>query len=238
MFHHGLSKRVKETQIELFSKLFVTNSTFTKEKIHEGKSISSPNIMVSTRMQTIVVESSTIVDTPISKKHSKLSLKPHRNLVPSSSGLKIAKSPRKPIKRDSPNRKEKHRSQRASTTRTKLTDVQADQLSAAISPVTPPHISTQAQRNPNPSIEGDFSRGNTFFPSVIFGEHEQVGLSKIGRADKEVRMWEQVLIEHEREQPSLIPVVEEKVKEAKERRASIDESLEENYRVGCVSLSS
>jgi hypothetical protein len=189
-------------------------------------------------MQTLVVESKTTADTPSSEKHSKLSLKPHRNLVTSSSGFKIAKSPRKLTKRDGPNRKNKHRGQRGSATRTKLTGVQADQLSAAISVVTPPHRFVQAQRKPNPSIKGDFSGGNPFFPSAIFGEHEQVGYSKIGRADKEVRMWEQVLLEHKREQPALIPVVERKLREAKERRELIDENLEENHRAGYVSMAS
>jgi hypothetical protein len=45
-------------------------------------------------------------------------------------------------------------------------------------------------------------------------------------------------LEHKREQPALIPVVERKLREAKERRELIDENLEENHRVGYVTIDS
>lgn len=65
----------------------------------------------------------------------------------------------------------------------------------------------------------DLLEGNMFFPSVIIGAKETVGLSKIGRADKEVEMWEGILAEHREHMPSLVPVVEEKLWEAKHKRA-------------------
>ncbi|KAG4434785.1 hypothetical protein IFR05_009720 [Cadophora sp. M221] len=57
----------------------------------------------------------------------------------------------------------------------------------------------------------DLLEGNTFFPSVIIGAKETAGLSKIGRADKEVETWEAILAEHKEQMPSLVPVVEEKL---------------------------
>jgi hypothetical protein len=104
-------------------------------------------------------------------------------------------------------------------------------------PVIHASTSIQAQKG-NAPLDEDFSGGNTFFPSVIFGEHEQFGLSKIGRADKEIQMWERVLAEHELQQPSLVPVVEQKLREAEERRKLIDGSCEENHRVWVCLLNS
>jgi hypothetical protein len=45
-------------------------------------------------------------------------------------------------------------------------------------------------------------------------------------------MWENDFDEHKRAQPSLLPVVEQKLREATEIRAMLNESLEGNYRVG------
>jgi hypothetical protein len=113
-----------------------------------------------------------------------------------------------------------------------LSTAQVDQLTATIPPVTLAETPTQVQVKFDSRLGEDTHEESTFFPSVVIGEHEEVGLSIIGRADKEVCMWEQVLAGHQREQPSLAPVVEQKLKEAKEKRALIDESLEENWRVG------
>lgn len=74
--------------------------------------------------------------------------------------------------------------------------------------------------------------GNAVFPSAIIGAKEDVGLSRIGRADKEIKLWEEVLDTHQRNLPDLVPIVEEKLKQAKERRACLDETLQENVRVG------
>jgi hypothetical protein len=70
------------------------------------------------------------------------------------------------------------------------------------------------------------------FPSVIFGEKETVGLSKVQRADREVKRWEEVLKTHQEHNPSAVPFVKERLQMAKDARANIDESLEENTRVG------
>ncbi len=114
-----------------------------------------------------------------------------------------------------------------------MTEVQVDQLSAAIPLLKLDKTTAQGREETDPASKQDVLESN-FFPSVIIGEHETVGLSIIGRAEKEIRMWEQVLADHQRELPSLAPVVEQKLREAKENRASIDESLEENWRVGYI----
>ncbi|KAH7327058.1 hypothetical protein BKA65DRAFT_539736 [Rhexocercosporidium sp. MPI-PUGE-AT-0058] len=80
----------------------------------------------------------------------------------------------------------------------------------------------------------DFLEGNTFFPSITIGAKERVGLSKLGRADKEVEMWEGILAEHREKMHSLVPVVEEKLWEAKHKRACMDETLAENVMIGDV----
>ncbi len=69
-------------------------------------------------------------------------------------------------------------------------------------------------------MDEDFSGDNTFFPSVIFGEHELFGLSKICRADKEIQKWGKVLAEHKLHQQSLVPLVEEA--EGERRKKKVD----------------
>ena len=73
--------------------------------------------------------------------------------------------------------------------------------------------------------------GHTF-PSRAWGEKETVGLSKIGRADKEVEIWEAVYNAHATNEPHLLPIVERSLQQAREARAALDETLEENLRVG------
>ncbi|KAK0114206.1 hypothetical protein ONS95_013706 [Cadophora gregata] len=63
--------------------------------------------------------------------------------------------------------------------------------------------------------EVDLLAGNTFFPSIAISEKEILGLSKIGRAEKDLKnlkMWETLLAEHKEKMPSLVPVVEEKLR--------------------------
>jgi hypothetical protein len=45
-------------------------------------------------------------------------------------------------------------------------------------------------------------------------------------------MWKQILREHEIEMPELAPAVRERLQEAILARASIDETMEENWRAG------
>lgn len=78
----------------------------------------------------------------------------------------------------------------------------------------------------------DWLNGNTFFPSISIGGPEKVGLSKIGRADKEVKMWETIVLEHEKNLPELVPVVQKKLEEAKTKRLAIDEEHADNWMVG------
>lgn len=70
------------------------------------------------------------------------------------------------------------------------------------------------------------------FPSRAWGERETVGLSKIGRADKEVEIWEEVYRTHEINEPRLLPIVERSLQKARKDRAALDETLEENVRIG------
>jgi len=78
---------------------------------------------------------------------------------------------------------------------------------------------------------GDSAECNSF-PSRGWGQRETVGLSKIDRADKEIEIWEEVLRNHEINYPQLVPVVKESLMKARRLRAALDETLEENLRVG------
>lgn len=78
--------------------------------------------------------------------------------------------------------------------------------------------------------------GNAVFPSASFGGREDVGLSKIGRAEKQIKLWEEILVTHQENVPELVPQVEERLKEARAKRAELDDSQEENTRVGWVIL--
>lgn len=70
------------------------------------------------------------------------------------------------------------------------------------------------------------------FPPVTIGAKEVTPLSKIGRADRDVRMWEEMIRSYEQNHPSLVPLAQEQLHRAREDRAALDESLEENTRVG------
>ena len=107
------------------------------------------------------------------------------------------------------------------------------------SPISPRKVRFEATRrkkenesNMKQNFGPDLCEGNYFFPSVCIGERQTVGLSKVGHADKDVAMWEKILEEHQREFPSLAASVEEQLMKAKERRATIDDTIEENLRVG------
>jgi hypothetical protein len=76
----------------------------------------------------------------------------------------------------------------------------------------------------------DHSESNGFFPSIAIGAEEERGLSKIERAEREIAMWKQILREHEIEMPELAPAVRVRLQEALQNRASIDETIEENWR--------
>lgn len=67
---------------------------------------------------------------------------------------------------------------------------------------------------------------------VVFDEEEKVGMSKIQRADKLVANWEEILECNKKDNPSALGVVEEQLRAAKEARAKLDDTLEENTRVG------
>lgn len=86
--------------------------------------------------------------------------------------------------------------------------------------------------DPKEPIIQDVCDGSTFFPSRAWGEKETIGLSKIGRADKEVEIWEEVYRAHRINEPRLLPVVERSLQQARKDRAALDETLEENVRVG------
>ena len=68
---------------------------------------------------------------------------------------------------------------------------------------------------------------------MAFGDREGVGLSKIGRAGKEVKIWEEVLRAREEGLPRLAPMVQLFLDRAKEKRAVLEET-EVNLKVGLV----
>ncbi|CZT44743.1 uncharacterized protein RSE6_04959 [Rhynchosporium secalis] len=160
-------------------------------------------------------------------------------------------SPTKVLKPKSP-RKVGKRAPRTPTSarKQKLSNTAASEanfsISTALATPTTPRARTRAQirsatqvtfSEPPPQVKRldhgvDFLDGNTFFPSVIIGAKETVGLSKIGRANQEVKMWENILAEHKANMPSLVSVVEEKLWQAKHKRACIDETVAENLMIG------
>jgi hypothetical protein len=81
-------------------------------------------------------------------------------------------------------------------------------------------------------IPVDIGDGCNSFPGRGWGERETVGRSKIGRADKEVEIWKEVLRVHEMNYPHLVPVVKESLMKARRQRAALDETQEENLRIG------
>jgi hypothetical protein len=182
--------------------------------------------MVSTRTQALPKGGRATADTAFFQKLKKLALSPADKLTRASDDERSPSTPRKVTKASSPTRNPTTRRSKRLTRSTKLTGAQIDH---------PPQETVQQSEKRDLSLEDDMFEGSTSFPSVIVGQHETVGLSIIGRADKEISMWEQVLAHHQREQPSLVPVVEQKLTQAKEKRALIDESLEENWKVGYVS---
>lgn len=129
-----------------------------------------------------------------------------------------------------PSSPSRNASTRSPKRRFRLSEAQIEQLSKAIPPEEAPETPSLTAKETSTCHTNDMSREK--FPSVVIGEHETVGLSIIGRADKEIKIWEEVLAFHQREHPSLAPGVEQKLQEAKAKRALIDETLEENHRVG------
>jgi hypothetical protein len=82
------------------------------------------------------------------------------------------------------------------------------------------------------SNSADVDDESNSFPSRGWGERETVGRSRIGRADKEIEIWEEVLRVHEINYPHLVPIVKESLMKARRQRAAIDETLEENLSIG------
>ena len=77
----------------------------------------------------------------------------------------------------------------------------------------------------------DLPEGKNVFPSVAFGDRQTTGLSKIGRAEHEIKMWEDILAHHQKEIPELAPVCQLSLDRARAARLSL-EPTEENLRVG------
>lgn len=74
----------------------------------------------------------------------------------------------------------------------------------------------------------DICDGINFFPSRAWGEKEEVGLSPIGRAEKEVAIWEEVKRAHaEGGLEEIVPGIEMTVKAA---RMKLDYLREEERR--------
>jgi hypothetical protein len=74
----------------------------------------------------------------------------------------------------------------------------------------------------------DHSESKDFFPPIAIGAEKERGLSRIERAEREIAMWKQILREHEIEMPELAPAVLERLQEAIQNRASVDETIGEN----------
>ena len=68
-----------------------------------------------------------------------------------------------------------------------------------------------------PSV-ADICEGINFFPSRAWGEREEVGLSEIGRAERDVEIWEEVKRSHAQGGlQNMVPVLEAALEGARER---------------------
>jgi hypothetical protein len=63
---------------------------------------------------------------------------------------------------------------------------------------------------------------------VVFGEPETKGMSKIERADEEIRKWEALQVSHEEHHPDAVPMIKWTLEELRGKRAMIDETKAEN----------
>lgn len=77
----------------------------------------------------------------------------------------------------------------------------------------------------------DFTGGVDFFPGIAWGEKEEVGKSKIQRADRDLAIWEEVRQAHMKGLPSAVPFIDEQITKAKATRTAL-EDCEENHRIG------
>ncbi|KUJ23871.1 uncharacterized protein LY89DRAFT_726923 [Mollisia scopiformis] len=204
--------------------------------------------MVSTRLQTGAI--STRKYTPLSITLHDLSLtsptsptRPNNRKNGSSSPTKILKpvAGRKGSLKSStaPKQKLKSAAARLTSTELELLDTSLRHSTGKTRetvgpfPATPKAKRSQKLRARNAQkVPADMCPGNAVFPSAIFGAREEVGLSKIGRANKEVKLWEEILVTHQENVPDLVPIVEERLQGAKTRRACLDDKLLANLQVG------
>jgi hypothetical protein len=74
----------------------------------------------------------------------------------------------------------------------------------------------------------DICEGINFFPSRAWGEKEEVGLSAIQRAEREVEIWEEVKKCHaEGGLENLVPAIEACVESAREKLGALKTSERE-----------
>ncbi|KAI9743614.1 MAG: hypothetical protein M1818_002930 [Claussenomyces sp. TS43310] len=85
------------------------------------------------------------------------------------------------------------------------------------------------QEIPDPSSE-DISEGVNFAPPCAFGAIESIGRSAIQRAADEIRIWEIIRSHHEQHLPRVVPMIELRIREAREARARLDDN-EANSRI-------
>ncbi|KAI9780160.1 MAG: hypothetical protein M1839_006997 [Geoglossum umbratile] len=79
--------------------------------------------------------------------------------------------------------------------------------------------------------EVDLTGGNRFWPSVVFGAQEEVGMRLIQRADQFVEQWTTIYTEHEKARLNeALPHIERQLQKAHDARATLEDT-EENNRV-------
>lgn len=69
------------------------------------------------------------------------------------------------------------------------------------------------------------------FPRLAFGRHEEHGMSKIMRADREIETWEEVRRVHAEKMPQVLPHIDQQLAKARATRESLEDN-EENNRIG------
>ncbi|KAI9799898.1 MAG: hypothetical protein M1833_003820 [Piccolia ochrophora] len=72
----------------------------------------------------------------------------------------------------------------------------------------------------------DGAKGHRFWPSVVFGDAERKGMSKIERADLRVEQWERIRREHARILPEALPHIDKRLQAARDARDQLGETKE------------
>lgn len=185
--------------------------------------------MVSTRTQRGVITT---------QKYDPKTLKEHEIFSPVGTGKTVPidyKSPRSPRSRHRGSRKHLVGKRPARKTGKAPANKLGDEVPLTTREYSPYHIDKgeleEVLKNPQLKVP-DLSSGiPNFFPRTAFGEYEVVGKSKIQRADCLIEKYEIIREAHLKNHPQIVPLLDVRIKEAKQARMELEDN-KENNRVG------